>query len=288
MLTQVRLINGTDQMVISPASYIGLSDYDWGFPDIREVSTPRTDADGEDDTTAHIGASAVSMTLTLWGSTRSTLDQLASYCAPDMRPYLYVQDDEWSTERRILLRADKLSRPVPRRMGTKREVQLSWKAPDGLWEDTTESTTWVTATIPSTTGLQTPVVGANGNTYAALFNNANSTGAVNVTNAGSVATGFHVLLYGPCTAPALYNDTTGKAIVFKSNTVLGSGEYLDIDPINRTVYLNSDVSASRLNQVDYTKTQWFRLVKGTNAIRYQPSSATVGAAAYLSMRTKWI
>lgn len=288
MLTQVRLVNGTDQFVISPAPYIGLSDYDWGFPDIREVSQTRTDADGEDDTTSRIGASAVSLTLTLWGSTRATVDALAAYCTPDLRPYLYVQDDEWSTERRILLRADKLSRPVPRRMGTKREVQLSWKAPNGVWEDVNETTTWITATIQSTSGLQTPVVGGTGNTYAALFNNSNSTGAVNITNSGTIATGFRVLLYGPCTAPALYNDTTGQAIVFKSNLVLAAGEYLDIDPINRTVYLNSDPAVSRLGQVDYTQTKWFRLAKGTNAIRYQPSSATVGAAAYLTMRTKWI
>jgi len=288
MLTQVRLVNDPDEMFIRPRADIGLSDYDWGFPDIRSVTTDRTDKDGEDDTSQFIGASAITMTLTLWTGTRAVLDELGKYCTPDQRPYLYVLDDEWSTERRVRLRADKLSRPVPRRQGPKREVQLSWAAPEGLWEDAEETTTVISATIPSTSGLLTPVLGANGNTYAALFANSNSTGAVSVLNAGNVRMGYTVAIYGPCTGPALYNDTTGQVIAFKSSLVLGAGEYLDIDPVNRTVFLNSDPNASRLNQVDYTLTDWWMLQRGVNGVRYQPASATPGSAAFLTTRTKWI
>jgi hypothetical protein len=288
MLTQVRLVNGSDETLIRPNPVIGLSDYDWGYPDVRSVSNDRTDTDGEDDTTQFVGASAISMTLTLWTGTRAILDDLGKYCTPDQRPYLYVLDDEWATERRVRLRADKMSRPVSRRTGAKREVQLSWAAPDGLWEDANESSTWITATVPATSGLQTPVIGANGNTYAALMNNSNSTGAVSVLNAGNVRSSYRVQLYGPCTAPALWNDSTGQVIAFKSGLVLGAGEYLDIDPVNRTVLLNSDPSASKLSQVDYTVTNWWTLQRGINYVRYQPVSATVGSAAYMTTRSKWI
>lgn len=288
MLTQVRLVNDPDEMMIRPRDDIGLSDYDWGFPDVRAVTTDRTDKDGEDDTSQFIGASAISMTLTLWTATRAVLNELGAYCTPDQRPYLYVIDDEWTTERRVRLRADKMSRPIARKTGPKREVQVSWAAPEGLWEDASETTTIISATMPSTAGLATPVLGANGNTYAALFANSNSTGAVSVLNAGNIRMGYMVKLYGPCSGPALYNDTTGQASVFKASTTLAAGEYLDIDPVNRTVFLNSDPNSSRLNQVDYSLTDWWMLRRGVNAVRYQPASATPGAAAYITSRTKWI
>jgi len=288
MLTGVRLVNGDDELIVRPSDTIALSDYDWGYPDVRVVTVDRTDTDGEDDSTRFFGASAISMTLTLWTGTRTVIDELGKYCTPDQRPYLYVTDDEWSTERRVRLRADKLSRPVSRKTGAKREVQLSWSAPEGLWEDAEETTYQISATIPSTAGLATPVLGANGNTYAALFANSNSTGAVQIINAGNVRMGYTVAIYGPCTGPALYNDTSGKVIAFKPAMILGAGEYLDVDPVNRTVFLNSDQSASRLNMIDYTVTDWWLLERGVNEVRFQPLAATPGSAAFLTTRTKWI
>jgi hypothetical protein len=288
MLTQVRLVNGSEEMLIRPRDDIALADYDWGFPEVRVVSVARTDTDGEDDTTEFIGGSAITMTLALWADTRAIIQELGAYCTPDQRPYLHVQDDEWTEERRILLRADKLSRPVSRARGSLREVQLSWSAPEGLWESAEEISQLISATILSTAGLATPVVGGTGNTYAAIFANSNSAGAVAVNNLGNIRSGFQVNLYGPCTAPALYNDTTGQALVFKSGMVLGAGEYLDIDPVAKTIYLNSDVNASRLSELDYTQTNWWILQRGINYIRYQPTIATAGSAALLTTRTRWI
>lgn len=288
MITGLRLIDGDNELDLYPGiDGIEPQNLTLGSPDSREVASVRTDADGSQDTTKHFGSRAVSLSLMLYEDPAQIavlLDEIAAYLHPASRPYLYVTDDGWAQERRILLRTDQWSAPYTGYASSlQRAVQLQWKAPDGVWEDTTQVTTVVPVDAPSTAGLPMPAV------MPATFNAGTGAGARIFTNTGTVPLQWSARLYGPCTAPRLANETTGEAIVFKTSMVLNAGDYLDIDSRARTVLLLGDSSNSRLADVDYSQSTWWTLAVGDNQIRYNPATLpSAGAYAEFYTRTQWL
>lgn len=286
MITDVRLVDGTREMLIYPRDGIAPHSLDVGSPEVREVAESRTDDDGTRDSTALFGARAVALELQMYEDPAAIADLLAevkSFLHPRLRPYLHVTDDGWNEERRIRLRADQFSEPYSGYVSSlQRLVQVQWKAPDGVWEAAGLTSATITADVPSSVGIAFPV------TFPLAWTPTQATGAQNVPNPGGVPSHFVARLYGPCTGPELSNDTTGEGIKFTTALTIPAGDYVEINTRERTAYYLSQVDATRLQFVDFAATSWWRLEPGDNLIRYHPVGAGAGAAAVIEYRPAWL
>src|SRR5205814_488197 len=125
-------------------------------PTIREVAEDWSEADGALDTTMFLSSAVVTIGLTVWPGQRGLLDQIKQFFAPWARPYLVVSDTDWVNSRQIQLRTDPWQNPIEVRGGGSiliREVQLAFKAPRGVWEDTALQVFNIGAVLADTNGL---------------------------------------------------------------------------------------------------------------------------------------
>lgn len=156
MITEIKLVDGDDELVLLPNDGVRTAELDAGFPEIREVTEDRTDDDGTRDTTLYHGASAVSISMVIFDqpfvlSARALLDQITRFCRPGARPYLVVSDTNWLFgPRRIQLRADQRSAPFVggRDAAGVMNVQCQWKAPLGIWESVEPRLAWIAGDNP--------------------------------------------------------------------------------------------------------------------------------------------
>ena len=284
MLTEVKIVDGLRELLIAPRPGIALATVDKGHPAIREDVEDSPDADGTDDYTERFGAAAVTLTLRLYqaGTTRALIDSLGMYCHPARRPWLVVSDDEWSTPRRVKLRADQLSKPIEAGKGPVREVQAAWKAPHGVWETRDPVALTVPVDIPSSVGRTYP------RTHPWHYEPTAASGAQTTVNPGNTESHFTAKLYGPITAPSLVNTLTGQAITFSNALVLGAGEYVQIDTRVRTAFLLGDPFVGRLGHVDYPNTNWWQMQPGVQDLRYTGSDPSPGAVAEITYHPAWL
>lgn len=287
MIEALRLVNGDTELEFWPSDDIIPQALDVSFPAVREVTEPRTDDDGERDDTQLHGGRGVSLDLALTNELiepATLIDQVKAFLHPRSRPYLYATETGWDQERRIRLRVDQMSDPYAGYAASQtRMVQLQWKAPDGVWEaaDETELAP-ISADVPTTVGFSFPV------TFPLAMTATQATGAVAVNNPGGTPAHFVAKLYGPCTAPRLVNETTGEEITFTSALVLAAGEYVEIDTRDRSAYLLSMSSLSRLTYIDFTVTSWWRLEPGEQQVRYAPGVSAAGSVAVITYRPSWL
>jgi hypothetical protein len=256
---------------------------DLGFPAVRDDVDDRVQANGTDDRTAYHGARAVSLDVTLvpelgQDSTPHTLlDALTAYCRPGLRPYLYVPIDD-GTERRIRLRADQRSAPFVRPGSL--EVQVAWRAPDGVLEgDLVEHTLPATADVEAGAGFDWE--------FDLAFPAMSPAGAGIVTNEGNTSADAVFRLYGPCENPRLENQTIDERIVFDGLTV-AAGSYVEIDVRTGAVTLNGVPEASRFGLVDFSVSTFFHLEPGENLLRYYPETFSGAALAVVLFRPTWL
>jgi hypothetical protein len=257
-------------------------------PSVRDVAEDRTDGDGSIDSTLYASAGALTLSLTLFGaSVRATLDHLGHFMSPSLRPYLYIEDTEWTTGRRIQLRADTASRPIQISKGLTRDVAFQWKCPNGIWETETVQSYQFWASQAATSGVVMDVPNgvtvsvANGLTMPVSTSAADQT----VINVGDVPQPFTAYLYGPAVGPELTNDSTGETFRFLAGYSLAAGAYIMLDMQNRLALLNSDPGSSVLANRDFTASTWWRLGTGTTHIRYTAQSGTSSStAATMSFR----
>lgn len=286
MLTSVKLVDGAREMRLLPRQDQGvfLQNLDAPSPSIREVVEDRTDDDGARDTTLLFGSRAVGIELLVTQDARAVEDELSRYLHPRSRPYLVVEDTGWSQARRLQLRVDQFSAPLTTDLPRDaRKIQVQWKAPDGIWEASEQDEVTVGADIATAGGgMSFPI------SFPMSFAPTMATGATTVTSVGAVPSHFIARLYGPCTGPSLVNTTTGEQITFKSSLSLGAGEYVEVDTRERSANWLSDASISRLGDVDFTATSWWRLEPGDNDIRYLPADADAGSEAVVFYRAAWL
>src|ERR1035441_2011232 len=198
-------------------------------PSVRDVSEDRTDGDGSIDSTLYAGAGALTLSLRLFGATvRATLDHLGHFMSPSLRPYLYIEDSEWTTGRRIQLRADVASRPIQVSHGLTRDVAFQWKCPTGIWESEVAQTYQFWASLASTSGVGMPVNNGVDLGVGSLAFPASSTAAdQTISNVGDSPQPFVAYLYGPANGPELINDSTGETFRFVPTYSLAAGAYID-------------------------------------------------------------
>jgi hypothetical protein len=284
MLTSVRLVDGSREMALSGRSDLRLQALDVPFPAVRAVAEDRTDDDGSRDSTTRHGARAASVQLRLTERLAALTDELNGFLHPSARPYLHVLDDEWAGERRLRLRVDQQSAPMSAGLYPfARDVQAQWVVPDGVWEATEPVSFTVNADTGTLTGRNYPLA------FPRTYPTTTAAGALEHTNPGSTWQHFTAWLYGPCNGPRLTNDTTGLSLVFTEELVIPAGEYVEIDTRDRTALHLSQAGASRLGQVDFAASTWWRLAPGVNRLRYHPvSGVEAGCAAVGEYHPAWL
>jgi hypothetical protein len=278
-VTAVRLEDGDSVLDLRADGY-RVARLDIGLPTARAVTVARPDQDGEDDTTAHHGAAAVTMDVRLRGKDQSLIvlrDALRAFCHPAKRPYLVVE--EAGEQRRIRLRADQLVGPITNPVH--QQVQLSWRAPDGVMESLAEQIGTSDAVTAGSGGRSYP------RTYPLTYAESSPVGAVTVGNDGNVAVRPLLRLYGPASDPRVENQTTGERLIFEGLTLL-AGEWLEIDCLEKTARLNGLANQSRLAQLDFLNSTWLRLLPGMNTVRYYPVSFGDGARLEARFRPAWL
>jgi hypothetical protein len=108
-----------------------------------------------------------------------------------------------------------------------------------------------------------------------------------VTSGGNATSQWTARLYGPCTAPALANDTAGATLEFTDSLTLAPGAFVALDSAARTAYLNGDPSQSVLGFLSFATSDWWLIQPGANIIRFYPDAAGAGSQAQLSFRSAW-
>lgn len=282
-VTSARLVDGLEEMVLYPRTDLYLLSIAAPGPAIRAVTEVRPDDDGEEDTTERYGGRACSIELLATATPAGFEQELGGWMHPARRPYLEVTDDEWPEVRRLRLRSDQWAWPNSAdESPTIRRLQAQWRAPDGVWEASEELTETIPADVPSTVGFSAPL-------SAPLSLTATSAaGALSIANGGNAPAHFIAKLYGPCTAPRLLNDLTGEELTFTSGLVLTAGQYIEVNSRARTANLLSSATASRLIYLDFEVSDWWRLVKGVQQVRYAPTSPTAGSVAVITYRPVWL
>ena len=277
-ITAARLVaDGLDEFVLLPRDDWRMSDLDIATPSPRRVENPRAGADGVDDETRFHGPSEVTFAGAVvdgWG----TVDRLASFCRPDLRPFLYFSVDG-ASERRMRLSYESLSRPLTAGEPGLVRVQVQWRAPDGVAESVDEQVQ-----------LVNPAGDEDGRSYDLSFDRSwpesQGRGRVEIVNEGS-ATAYPVFrIYGPLTDPLVENETSGRQLSF--DLEVSQGDYLEVDTANRTIRLNGLEVNNRYDTLDFPTSQWFGLRPGVNLIRFAPETSSAPAVCEVRWRGAWL
>ncbi len=284
-ITAASLVDGDREMILYPRIDDGLVllGIDAPGPAIRAVTASRPDDDGEDDTTALYGATSCAIRALATATPAAWVDELGSYMHPASRPYLVVADDEWAQVRRLRLRSENWSKPLSAEQApTQRTILAQWRAPDGAWEAEDQATVTLNSDIASSVGFSFPI------TFPLALTATSSGGSLQTVNAGNAPAHIVARLYGPCSAPRLINDTTGEAITFTTDLVLSAGQYIEVSTLDKTAYLLSEVSASRLSTIDFSANTWWQLRPGLQSIRFTGTDSSTGSQAVIYYRPVWL
>lgn len=236
-----------------------------GYPEVREVTNNRPDADGTDDRTSLMGSRAISANVQTVAGGSMKPDEIATLFAPYMvpaaRPELhYVLDRAGEPERMATVRASDYAWPVT---GSRtREIHLSWIAPDPIMRDPlgrTSSSRSGSSTIPGRVyPLDYPTYSAR---IYPVGGGAPSTGTIE--SPGDVAVRPLFRIFGPITDPRLElqvmsptDPLASYAIAFVTGTRIDPNHWIDLDADRKVVLRDSDPLQSAMAEVDWQTSTW--------------------------------
>jgi hypothetical protein len=276
----MKLVDGSRTLDLSPVNGFAVESYDLGFPEVRRVSNPRPQADGELDRTRHHGARAVSLDIAVWREDDRTLqtlvDSLWAFCRPGSRPWLVLDNG-----RMVRLAVDQLSAPISN--PTLRKVRAQWRAPDGRIYAVNEKVRHVFPGLGSETGR----------TYDLSFDReypfSGGAGSLRVTNEGTTVTEPVLRIFGPCEAPQVINETVGARLSFPGLSIAG-GEYVEVDVAERTVRSNGLAAPefNRYRDLDFVASSWWGVEPGRNVLRFVADVWEPPAQVAVHFRAAWI
>jgi phage-related protein len=108
-----------------------------------------------------------------------------------------------------------------------------------------------------------------------------------VPNSGNETAYPIIRVWGAITDPEIINITTGKR--FKFTTTVPAGNYLEIDTLMHTVFLNGDLLYSKYGTMDNAISNWWGLAPGDNLIGLVAGAYTGdGIRADFYYRDAWI
>lgn len=250
----------------------------------------RVAAHGSYDVTLYLTEAAVTLTMILYPpadpaqSIESVWDSISALLDPSLRPVLTVSNDAWAGDRQVTVRYDSDSKPFSD--PTNWVVQVSWKAPDAVWEAALESQYNIPAWLQIPSGLYVTSSGALVTSSGLYLTAGSGAQQTEVTN-GAFAAQWQAALYGPCSGPALINASSGASLSLSALT-LAAGDYVYLDSRLQTARRASD-GADVTSLLDFTTSSWWLLAAGTNLITYEVQSAGTGGGpeAVLTFRSSW-
>jgi len=294
MAAELRIFNpnpnlGPSGFVFGPENGVKVSQFDPGFPEIRDVVDARPDMHGMSDYTQYFGARSVAINFMIYDgwatngqSRRQIIDILNGLCNPQLRPFLYESIDGVA-ERRILLRPNSTSIPFLRPRSN--EAQMQFRCPDGFWESA-QPIIWE---LGSSSGSLT----GDGRVYNLTYNRTyparapSSGGGTTVTNGGNIEAYPVIQIYGPANNATIGNTSQNKKLIF-NNIALAASEFIQIDTRLRTILRNGDINSSMYQFVDWTQSEWFGLNPGPNTINFLPTDYAAGTKVVLTFRNPYI
>lgn len=292
MGTTLRLVDGDLSVTLRPSQPsfsdpIFVQSYDLGFPDIREVKQDSTGQSGTLDLTEFHGAKTITVEATVVDDLTMTrhewLDVLKILCHPARRPYMYVQCDGWASERRMVLRANRLSCVIDKTGGVAIKTSLAWTVPTGLLEAVEVDETRmrvVGAAIGGTFPVSFEPTGVS-------FTPSNSATVNEIVNEGTATTPPLYRIYGGCTGPQVSNGTTGEVMSFPDMSV-PAGHYVEVDVANRTVYLDGNPALNYYRFIDWTVSTWWELKPGLTLISLSTASQDSDCELLIRHRPRWL
>jgi hypothetical protein len=270
-IRQAWLVLGAQTVYLeNPAGGWFCSSLDLGYPEVREVINNRPDTDGAVDRTALMGARLVSAEIKAEAGAGARIDDVADNFAPFMvpsaRPVLhYILDRPGAAERTITLRAVGYAWAVVG--AVERDIQLQWKAADPIVRDPTVQTVTAYAGAAGGTGRVYPLV------YSRTYpTGGGSPSTATITTPGDVAVRPLLNIYGPVTAPVVtFTPSSGPVskVAFVSSYRIDAGNYVQVDTVAKTAYLNGPGGASALAWLDWFNTAW-------PVLPTAPASTTMG------------
>lgn len=271
-------------LTLDPEAGYVVQSHDLGDASPRAVVSPTPDADGTINRTRYGGDRAVQISVHLVpvnGEALWTMEQrLRAYTRLDLRPWLYVTEDDGVPELRLQLVPNGFT--APRERLDYSAVMTQWRA-DRV-ESVEERTVVVAASgAGSTAGFKAPLVFPLNLTALA------TQGTGRVVNAGTAIALPLLRLYGPCTNPKIENQTTGEKMEFTANggLTLLAGEFVEIDTRAKTARLNGDPTQSRHDRLAFAISRWIRVLPGMNEWRYYPTTYSPPAEAHIITHDVW-
>lgn len=269
-------LDGGPSVDLDELELLHITEVDFGFPEVREVVEPRPNADGVIDRTKYVGSRVVTLTGKIGidfagrGRRQAVIDQLAPFLHPGVRPWLYSRSDDGHV-RRVLLRADDFSRP---QIANVEDISLSFKSAGGYEDENVQEVRIV------------PEVVVRGRRYPLTFDRVYPSGsgtATLLTNRGNAPADWTARIFGPCTAPAIVNVTTGEQVRL-GGLHLNPGEFVEVSSRDHTVLADGLRTSSRWHTVDYVQTTWWQLPAGASAIRFRVGWFEIPAALFFAWR----
>jgi hypothetical protein len=271
---------------------------DYGAPAVREVVQDFPYQDGSIDYTAYLSLRVVNLqgiagplnAINVASGTplsrNQAFDNLVPFLDPKARCTLTFADTDYEDVRVITnLRSSQWQRAMNNPQTY--DWQVQWKA-DPIIVD--EETTTVSVGMFSFLVV--------GRTYNRTFPQTYSSGGgdpanvLEITNGGTYDAWPVYRLFGPITNPLLtvadpVTTNTLSQIVFTGITV-NAGDYLEVNPKLRTVYLNSNTGASRYQYVNFSVTTWKPLQVGSSILRYTGSSGAAPAQVQVTWQDSYL
>lgn len=279
------LIDLMPETFTKAGSGVYMSTYSLGSPEVREVVQDAPQRNGTYDLTALFGSRQFTAEVKVFDTLTKTRHQVADFlrglCRPDRRLYVYIKQDGWTSERRMLLRGQPVASVVTSQGGIYVEMSLAWNCPTGVIESSLLSSSAGTADTLRL-GKTFPL------TFPFSITPGGDTGGGSVlTNSGNVPVLPVLRVNGPCKDLEINNYTTKKKMKLLGITV-ASGHYLDIDTAARTVYMDSTPTSSFYGKIDWSVSQWLDLVPGENRVALSATGQNSNTNLEVRFRSAWL
>lgn len=285
-----RLVDGADELVLSgngAESPIVVVDSEFVPPSARAVQYDRVGISGKQDLTRLHNESEFSATLKIQGDAYMTryeyLEELKSFLSFTRRPYLYIQREGWLSERRCLLRGDGMSVVVGHTSGHWLDVAVRAILPNGSIEDN-EASTVTLRSGSRNVGVSYPL------SYPLGYETDTSANTFSVQVLGNDIAMPYIRIYGTCSDPQFVLTAPDGTIKYFSlnGATVPEGSYLDIDFVNRKVFLDGNVDNSYHGYVDFITSDWWGLEYGTNQLVFLSTAPSAGCYAEISYRNTYL
>lgn len=275
----VELISPSDALILDALDGWGILNIDLGDPEVRTQAQNAPDADGSLDFTNFVGARTMTIGMELVEFSQdmfTMVTRLKGFCRPRVPLKIVLKLSDSAPWLQADIRRGPWTNPL-NDLWVQNPV-LQWVVPKGVFESLDAQ---VIILNPSGTGVEL------GRTYDRVGDRVYPTspvlGSGSVVNNGNVEAYPLIRIYGPCTDPAVWNDSQNKVLSFAGITIL-AGEFLEVETRYHTVRYQGLITDDRYSTLNFTTSRWWTLNPRSNQLRFVPATAGVGSNAEVTYR----